>query len=91
MSKEATDSVLEILERLLKYIYRDEGLDLMFLNVELENLSESLDRIEINKLEAKEIGLLLHGLMIIEAELKKMGLVSHIVKNMRESIYDKSI
>jgi len=62
-----------------------------YLNLELENLSDCIDRTGIKKLEVNETGILLHGLMIIEAQLKKLGLVSHLLKNIKNSIYNKSI
>ncbi len=87
MSESIPDSTLEILERLLKYLKRDEGIDMIYLNLELENLSESINRIGINN---NESGVLLQGLLIVESQLKKLGLVSHLLKNMKNTIYDKN-
>jgi hypothetical protein len=91
MANVSPDSTTEIIERLLDYLKHDVGIDMIYLNVELENLSECIDRTGIKKLEVSETGILLHGLMIIESQLKKLGLVSHLLKNIKDSIYDKSI
>jgi|GEM_PF-5706499 len=91
MANASTNSTAEIMERLLDYLKHDQGIDMIYLNVELENLSESIDRTGIKKLEVRETGILLHGLMIIESQLKKLGLVSLLLKNIKDSIYDKSI
>lgn len=91
MANTSSDSTTEIIERLLNYLEYKEGIDMIYLNDELENLSECIDRTGIKKLEISETGILLHGLIIIESQLKKLGLVSHLLKNIKDSIYDKSI
>jgi len=91
MAEERPDSTTEILDRLLDYLDQDEGIDMIYLNHELENLSDCIDRTGIRKLEVNETGILLHGLMIVDSQLKKLGLVSHLLKNIKDSIYDKSI
>ena len=91
MAEERPDSTTEILDRLLDYLDQDDGIDMIYLNHELENLSDCIDRTGIRKLEVNETGILLHGLMIVDSQLKKLGLVSHLLKNIKDSIYDKSI
>ena len=91
MAKGIPDSINEILDRLLNYLELDEGIDMIYLNLELENLKDCIDRIGVKEMEMNDTGIVLRGLMIIESQLKKLGLVSHLLKNIKSSIYDKSI
>ena len=81
----------EILERVLAYLKRDEAIDMGYLNLELVNLSDCVEKIGVRELDLNEVGALLHGIIIIEAKLKKLGLVSHLLKSMKDTIYEKSI
>jgi len=91
MSNILPNSITEILNRILDYLKDDEGIDMVYLNNELVNLSKCIDRAGIKKLEVNEIGILLHGIKIIESQLKSLGLVSHLLKHIKDSIYDKSV
>ena len=81
----------EIVSRILDYLKEDEGIDLVYLNSELIMLSECVSRMGIKELDMNEIGTLLQGIRIIEAQLKNLGLVSHLLKTMRDSLYKDTI
>lgn len=91
MAHTLRNSIAEILNGILDYLKEDDGIDMVYLNNELVNLSECIDRTGIKDLEVNEIGILLHGIKIIESQLKKLGLVSHLLKHIKDSIYDKSV
>ncbi|HLZ15607.1 MAG TPA: hypothetical protein VKQ08_01125 [Cyclobacteriaceae bacterium] len=91
MSNALPDSITDIVDRILRYLKDDEAIDMVYLNNELVSLNECIEHTGIRKLGVNEIGALLHGIKIIESQLKSLGLVSHLLKNMKDSIYNKSI
>jgi hypothetical protein len=91
MAKTLPDSITEIVDRILKYLKNDEAIDMVYLNNELVTLNECIEQTGIKQLGINETGALLQGIRIIESQLKRLGLVSHLLKNMKDSIYDKSI
>jgi hypothetical protein len=91
MSKFLPNSIRVILERVLFYLKSDEPIDMSYLDLELENLRVCIDQAGVTDLDVNEIGILLHGILIIEAKLKKLGLVSHLLKSIKDTIYDKSV
>ena len=91
MANGVHDSLTEIINRILEYLKDDDGLDMIYLNAELVNLSECLERKGVKELDINELGILLQGTRIIESQLKSLGLVSHLLKNIRDSIYDGSV
>ena len=91
MAKALSDSITEILDRVLTYLKNDEAIDMVYLNNELVTLSGYIEQAGIKELETNEIGVLLHGIKIIESQLKSLGLVSHLLKSIKDSIYDESV
>ncbi len=53
MSNILPNSITEILNRILDYLKDDEGIDMVYLNNELVNLSECIDRAGIKKARGK--------------------------------------
>jgi len=91
MERKTPDSITEIVNRVLDYLKDDDRIDMVYLNNELITLSDSIDRIGIKKLEIRDIGILLEGIKIMELQLKTMGLVSHLLKGIKDSIYEKTV
>ncbi len=91
MARFLPDSIKAILERVLLYLKSDKPVDMGYLDLELENLKMSIDHADVKDLDVNEIGVLLHAIIIIEAKLKKVGLISHLLKNIKDTIYNKSI
>ena len=91
MANTLPNSITEILNRVLDYLKDDDGIDMVYLNTELVNLSECIERTGIKDLEINEIGVLLQGIRIIESQLKSLGLVSHLLKNIKDSVYDNTV
>ena len=85
------ESITEIVNRVLDYLKDDDRIDMVYLNNELMTLNDSIDRIGIKELQIHEIGILLKGIKIMELQLKAMGLVSHLLKGIKDSIYDKTV
>ena len=85
------DSISEIINRILDYLKDDDGIDLVYLNNELMNLNECVSSLGIKELDMNEIGTLLQGIRIIEAQLKSLGLVSNLLKTMKDALYKESI
>jgi len=90
MANALPGSTRGIIDRILDYLGNDEGIDLIHLNNELETLNESFTSEGVNKLNANEIETLLDGIKIIESQLKSLGLVSHLLKNMNDLLYNKN-
>jgi hypothetical protein len=91
MERKMPESITEIVNRVLDYLKDDDRIDMVYLNNELMTLNDSIDRIGIKELEIHEIGILLEGIKIMELQLKAMGLVSHLLKGIKDSIYDKTV
>ena len=91
MERKMPESITEIVNRVLDYLKDDDRIDMVYLNNELMTLNDSIDRIGIKELQIHEIGILLEGIKIMELQLKAMGLVSHLLKGIKDSIYDKTV